>query len=213
MSGGSETVYDCGVTAVDFEPVVLVELPTVVTPITHIRGAALIASLHVLAEMGYRERVLSPLRPEDRAVIEELTASTWTEIAPALAYYKSVDDIGLTAEQSFGVGVQVAERTQSAFLSTLMRGLRGVVSPATILSRMDRFWSRSSRGGAPRVVQTGRAELRIEVHGAQFLELSYNRSALMGYYKQAVAPAARQVTIREVGRPGRDAAAWVMNWT
>jgi hypothetical protein len=201
------------VTAADFEPVVLVELPTIVTPITHIRGAALIASLQVLAEMGHRDRVMSPLRADDRAVIEELTALSWIPIAPALAYYKAVDDLGLTADQSLHVGVQVAERTQSAFLSTLLRGLRGVVTPATVLSRMDRFWSRSSRGGAPRVVQTGRAELRIEVHGAQFLEFSYNRAALMGYYKQAVAPSARQVTIREAARPGPNAAAWVLNWT
>jgi hypothetical protein len=203
------------VNAVDFEPVVLVELPAVVMPISHIRGAALIASLHVLAEMGHRDRILSPLAAPDRAVIEEATASSWIGIASALAYYQAIDALGLTAEQSVRIGEQVAERTQSAFSATLLRGLRGVgvVTPATVLSRMDRFWSRSSRGGAPRVVQTGRAELRIEVHGAPFLEYGYNRAALMGYYKQAVAATARQLAIRETARPGPQAAAWVLNWT
>lgn len=208
-----DLVYNRGVTVEIFEPTVLVELPSVVTPISHIRGAALIASLQVLAEMGHRERILSPLTPKNRVIIEEATASSWISIEPALAYYGAVDQIGLTAEQSVRIGEQVAERTQSAFRATLLRGLRGLVTPARVLSRMDRFWTRSSRGGAPRVVQTGRAELRIEVHGAQFLDFSYNRSALMGYYKQAVAPSARQIAIREVTRPGVQAAAWVLNWT
>jgi hypothetical protein len=208
-----DLVYNRGVVTVDFAPVVLVELPAVVIPISHIRGAALIASLQVLAEMGHRERILSPLGAEDRGIIEELTASSWIPIAPALAYYESVDQLGLTSEQSERIGEQVADRTQSAFRATLLRGLRGLVTPATVLSRMDRFWSRSSRGGAPRVLQTGRAEVRIEVHGAQFLEFAYNRAALMGYYKQAVAPTARQVSIRETTRPGPQAAAWILSWT
>lgn len=54
--------------------------------------------------------------------------------------------------------------------------------------------------------------VRIEVHGADFLELRCNRIALMGYYQHALSPATKKLSIRELARPGPKAAAWIVNW-
>jgi len=101
----------------------------------------------------------------------------------------------------------------AAVVTTIMRGLRGLVTPATILARMDRLWSRNTMGGAVKVVHTARREIRIEAHGTPYLDFRYNRIALMGYYQQALAPSASTLTMRELPKPGPAAAAWSVGWS
>ena len=90
--------------------------------------------------------------------------------------------------------------------------MQGAVTPATVLTRMDKLWARSFRGGAVRVVQLAPKDLQLEVHGAAFLDLRYTRIALMGYFEQTLVATARRVFVRELKQPTRGAAAWRLSW-
>lgn len=195
-----------------FVPSVLVALPDVIAPVTHLRGTALVSSLHVLREMGLQDGVFAALRPELHEPVENVLAASWVEVALATEYYRAVDSLGLTEDQIVSIGKLAAERVQSAVVGTIMRGLRGIVTPATILARMDLLWSRNTKGGAVKVEHTARREIRVEAHGTPYLDFRYCRTALMGYYHQALAPSAKTLTIREMTQPGSAAAAWLVAW-
>jgi hypothetical protein len=191
---------------------VLVELPAVVPPLTHLRGTTMAASLTVLEEQGIAPSFWHALAPEHHAAVRGLVAASWVELSLGLAYYHALDSLELSEDQIRAIGRAAALRLQSTFVNTLIRGMPGTVTPALVLSRMDKLWMRSFRGGAVRVVQTSPKDLELQIHGAEFLELRYTRIALMGYYEQTLVATTRRLFVTELPRPGTNAAAWQLSW-
>jgi hypothetical protein len=189
----------------------LVKLPQPVPPVTHLRGTTMAASLQVLRERGHFDAFWARLPATHQAPIRDLLAASWVEVELGLAYYRALDGLGLPHDEIVTIGKAAAKRVQSAFVSTLIRGM-GVVTPATVLSRMDKLWERSFRGGGVQVARVGPKDLRLEVHGAAFLDLRYTRTALMGYYEETLSPTARRVIVRELGLPTPAASAWLVSW-
>jgi hypothetical protein len=190
---------------------VLVELPAVVPPLTHLRGTTMAASLTVLEEQGIAPSLWQVLAPEHHAALRGMLAASWVELELGLAYYGALDALGLAEAQIRAIGRAAALRMQSTFVNTLIRGM-GTVTPATVLSRMDKLWARSFRGGAVRVVQTSPKDIELEIHGAAFLELRYTRIALMGYYEQTLVATTRRLFMTELPRPAPGAGAWQLSW-
>jgi hypothetical protein len=191
---------------------VLLELPQVVQPVSYLRGTTMAASLQVLEEQGLSASFWRVLPAAHRDALRELVAASWVEVAVGNAYYTALDSLALSTDQMILIGRQAAERVQSAFIATLIRGMRGAVTPATVMSRMDTLWARSFRGGAVRVVEEGPKDMRVEVHGAEFLGLRYTRVALTGYYEQTLASTAKRIYVRELAAPAQRAAAWLVSW-
>jgi hypothetical protein len=203
--------YDLRVVASASEQV-LIELPTVVPELTHLRGTTMVASLQVLDELGLSVSLWRALPQEHHAALREVVASSWVDVQLGLAYYKALDTLGLSAEHILSIGRGAALRLQSNFVHTLVRGMQGAVTPCTVLGRMDKLWARSFRGGAVRVLQVAPKDLRLEVHGAAFLDVPYTRIALMGYFEQTLVATARRVFVKELNQPAPAAAAWRLSW-
>lgn len=195
-----------------FEAKVLLALPAVVPELTHLRGTTIAASLASLEEQGILPSLWQTLDHEHHAALQGLVASSWVDIELGLAYYGALDRLALSTEQITSIGRAAAVRLQSRFVHTLVRGMQGAVSPVTVLSRMDKLWSRSFLGGAVRVVQTGPKDLVVEVHGAAFFDLRYTRIALLGYIEQTLVSTARKVILGERPQPAPRAAAWNVSW-
>ena len=191
---------------------VLIELPAVIPELTHLRGTTMAASLQVLEELGLSVSLWRVLPQAYHEPIRTLVASSWVEAELGLAYYGALDSLALSDEHILSIGRGAAIRLQSSFVHTLVRGMQGAVTPATVLTRMDKLWARSFRGGAVRVVQLAPKDLQLEVHGAAFLDLRYTRIALMGYFEQTLVATARRVFVRELKQPTRGAAAWRLSW-
>jgi hypothetical protein len=189
-----------------------VELPAVVPALTHLRGTTMAASLTVLEEQGLAPSFWQVLAPEHHAAVRSLVAASWVELELGLAYYRALEALELSEAQIRAVGRAAALRVQSTFVNTLIRGMQGTVTPATVLSRMDKLWARNFRGGAVRVVQTSPKDVQLEIHNAAFLELRYTRIALMGYYEQTLVATTRRVFMTELPRPAANAGAWQVSW-
>jgi hypothetical protein len=144
--------------------------------------------------------------------VRGLVAATWIDLELALAYYGALESMNLGELRAVSIGRSAAQRMQSSFVKTLVRGMPGAVTPATVLTRVDKLWSRSFRGGAVRVVQKGPKDLDVEMHGAKFLDLRYSRHAMMGYLEQTLNMTTRKLVIRERERPGAGTAAWSISW-
>jgi hypothetical protein len=192
--------------------VVLVELPHVIEPVTHLRGTTMAASLTTLEEQGILPAFWQKLAPRYHAAVRGVVAPSWIDLELALAYYGALDALSLPEHQAVNIGRSAAQRLQSTFLKTLVRGMPGTVTPATVLTRVDKLWTRNFRGGAVRVVQKGPKDLELEMHRAQFLDYRYSRLAMMGYLEQTLNATARKLVIRERDRPGAGTAAWSISW-
>ena len=148
---------------------------------THFRSTWLTASRATLAERGYGDGYEANLDPALRAAVLGVVPGVWLPMDVAFAHYQACDRLEIGSEELLEIGRAATRRANPTTLSVASRIAQGVgVTPWTMLEQMDRFYARTSQGGAIGVARLGPKEARVEVHGFPLCALRYNRITMRG---------------------------------
>jgi hypothetical protein len=116
-----------------------------------------------------------------------------------MAHYAAADALGLSVQEQFDNGREVAERIQNSMLGTLVRAARGAgLTPWTGLDQFQRLWDRLLRGGAGAVYRLGPKEARVEAHGVPLIQFAYFRNAWRGMFAGSGALFCNRIFVTEI---------------
>jgi hypothetical protein len=189
------------------------ELPEPLERATDIRGSVIVNSQMEVRARGhedrYWERVPEPERPALRTVI----APTWVPMRLALVHYRAMEALRLPRDEIVDIGGAAALRLQKSFIGTLIRSSRDLgAKPEMLLGRLDRIVGRAVRGGGVCAERVGLKDGRIELHAIPIADVPYVRAGWEGMILQSALLVAKAVRIRELPRPGPEAAAYLISW-
>jgi hypothetical protein len=148
---------------------------------THFRSTWLTASRATLTERGYGAKYEANLDPMLREAVLSAVPGIWLPMNVAYAHYEACDRLEIGTEELLEIGRAATRRANPTTLSVASRLAQGVgVTPWTMLEQLDRFFVRTSQGGAIGVARLGPKEARVEVHGFPLCALRYNRITMRG---------------------------------
>ena len=187
----------------------ILALPRPVRTATEVRSTLLVSSLLAVRETGREGPYFEALDAEWIEAMRSISPGIWVPIAQAVAHYRAVDRLGLTAREAHENGVRVAERLQAGVVGTVLRGLRstGVVTPAHLVPRAHMFWSRSVIGGGLRADRLGERRVRLEVHAMPTMAFPYARAGFGGVMEGTLQLVTKTVRV-EVVEGGDDFCAY-----
>ncbi len=146
------------------------------TPVaTHFRSTWVTASQASLRAHGFGARYEASLPAEHRDALLNVVAGVWLPMAVALAHYGTADSLELPESTLVDIGEDATRRANSTMLTFLARMAKGAgVTPWAVLSRADRLWSTTCRGGGIAVYEVAPKEARLELHGFPLARFRYN---------------------------------------
>ena len=180
---------------------------------THIRSTVISASLQAIRKHGLYERYLSLLPEEFHEPILGLVAAEWVPIELGLAHYGTLDQLGLSEQEQFGIGYEVGSRLHEQLLGTVVRLARKAgASPWTALSHLPQLWSRMFQGGSTAVYQLGPKDARM-VLTSPLARFSYCRNGWNGIAASALSGLCRRVHVNALpGMSDDDRYVAVISW-
>jgi hypothetical protein len=185
------------------------------TVATEVRGSLLASSLAVVRLRGRETAYFGALPPSQHQAIQELVAQAWLPVELAVAHYRALDHAFPQADEQRENGVLVAERTQNAYVETVVRGLKaaGALNMTTALQRVPAGIARTVRGGVCQVHSTGLKDARVELSGFPFLAVRYTHNAWQGMFESSLGIVSRKLFIRQDRAfAGADRMALVLSW-
>ncbi len=198
---------------------VLVALPCApdqVRPATHLRGSLLATSFQIMREQGHEQRYFELLPRRLHQTIREISPGSWQPMADALAHYEVMGQLFPTPEQQVTNGKLSAERTQNAYVSTVVRSLRaaGALTFTTALKRVPAVFARLiDGGGAMAIYATGPKDARIELYGYPMLDIAYLRNGWQGLFASSLSLIARRVFVKvDPESLGKARATYLVAW-
>lgn len=156
--------------------------PGRVPPVARVRSTLITSSLQALRRRGHDAAYFAHLPPAYAEAMNTLIAGVWLPLETALAHYRTLDALPMSATERFEMGNEVSIQVQASVLSTFARAATNVgVTPWTGLSQFQRLWDRVMDGGAVQVVKVGPKEARIEVVQNALVGVPYFRTAFRGF--------------------------------
>jgi hypothetical protein len=166
------------------EPRVLVPLRTaraLVPPTSSFRSTWLSSSLRALRERGHLDAYLAKLPEAYHALVLAPVVGVWLPDEVAVAHYRACDALNLPPAEAFAIGYDVARHAQQTLLSTAATLAKAAgVTPWTLLSQMQKLWTRIWNGGDLTVLSLGPKEARLEIVGWTSARIPYCRIAMRG---------------------------------
>ncbi len=190
-NGGRETIFAL--------PGPIAQIP----PAKDVRGAMIVTSLTLAREHGLEAGYFEQLPTALHERVRDVQPTSWVPMELAVSHYWTMTRLFPGVEQQVGNGRISSERTQNAYLRTIVRALQatGQVNPLTVLKRMPTVLGRMLQGGgAAGVYSLGMKDARIELVNYPVLEVPYVRNAWQGMFESALSLAAKRVFIRQDGR-------------
>ncbi len=202
-----------------FQREVVVALPCApheVPVATHLRGALIVTSFHLMREQGHESRYFELLPRRLHETIRSLSATGWVPMDYAVAHYEVMGQLFPRAEQQIANGRLTAERAQNAYISTLARGMRsaGALTFTSGLKRMPGVLARQIDGGGAVAISTvGAKDVRIEMYGYPILDVAYVRHGWQGMFESSLSVLSRRVFVRlDPNQRGKGCADYGVAW-
>jgi hypothetical protein len=144
-------------------------------------------SITELEQLGYYERYRDAIDPASLARIRELIGPGSMPIDLALGHYKACDQLGLTDEQIYAVGLRAGERVGDALLvKSAQTGTSGSErSPWNIVLAFHRMSRRIYDGSSVQYVKLGPNTLLMEYKENHLFSVRYYRVAQAGFVRSA----------------------------
>lgn len=177
---------------------ILIPLPAVVPPLSAVRSTLVQSSIVTLRKRGHFDQYCSLLDPTFKASLLESLAPEWLPLDMVLAHYQACDALRLSAGELQAIGLDVGERIQGTFISTLVRKARTVgLTPWIVLSQFERLWARLMTGGAVGVVRTGPKDCTVDVRRCDLCQHDYFRAGFCGVITSGIQlGAGKSATVR-----------------
>lgn len=160
-------------------------------PATSIRSTILLSSFRAIDALGRRDDYFLALPIEYHDTIEALVSGQWTDMRVAMAHYGAIESLGLSREQAYKNGRQVAERIQQSLVATIARTLTAGATPWTALGRFQSMWDRLLVGGDGAVYKLGPKDARVECLGiplARFEYVTYGWAGMFASTLELITP-------------------------
>ncbi|MGC4092817.1 MAG: hypothetical protein QM756_34020 [Polyangiaceae bacterium] len=177
--------------------VVVLEFPSPLEALTHIRSTLVTSSLASLRARGLFERYDALQRSVHRETILSSVAGSWLDLEVAQAHYWACDALGLSPAQQIDIGKDVSRRIHETFMRTVVQMARGIgVTPWLLLGKGNSMVARLMRGGGTRVTRLAPKVARVELARHALLDIPYFMNAMFGVYQAAVELLASDVSVR-----------------
>jgi hypothetical protein len=138
------------------------------------RSTLLVSSIRAIRERGHFDAYDARLDPAFRDVVIPCIAGVWLPVEAAMAHYRAIDAVGLTAREQAALAEAVTERIGASVFSTVATLAKtSGVTPWTGLRHFQRFFERFFVGGGCSVIKVGPKDARIEVVGLPLAEIPY----------------------------------------
>ncbi|HEX6242117.1 MAG TPA: hypothetical protein VFZ61_14505 [Polyangiales bacterium] len=165
----------------------LVELPSRLEPLRHVRSTLIQSSLLSLKQRQYFEPYLALLEPAHRAHILETLAPEWMPSEVAMAHYAACEALQLSPAELHAIGEEVGERIQGSFISLLLHNARSEgLSPWVPLGQFRRLYERLLQGGGVRILRHGPREAVVDVRRLALSRFDYFRAGFCGVIACAI---------------------------
>jgi hypothetical protein len=198
---------------------VLVPLPCrphELSPPTHLRGTVLASSFQLVREHGLEAAYFAELPAALHEAIRFVVATSWVELDVARAHFRVMDHIFPETLQQIANGRASSERTQKAYIVTMVRALHasGQISALAFIKRIPSVVERLLRGGgAVTVLGKGLKDARIEMHAHPLVETAYIRNSWQGMFESGIGLTTRRCFVRQdVGFARVDRVAFDISW-
>ena len=169
-------------------------------PATEVRGTLLATSLAMVRERGMEAAYFAALEPNFHDAVRSVLAQAWLPMEVAIAHYRAMGRVFPAMHEQIDNGKIVSERTQNAYLRTIVRALHATGSldiPAAV-RRLPAVVERMVRGGGVAAAyRTGRKDVRIELSGYPFLRAPYTHNAWQGMFYSALSLVTPRLTVRQ----------------
>jgi hypothetical protein len=176
---------------------VVLEFPSPLEPVTHVRSTLLTSSLASLKKRDLFARYDAQQTSRHRDAILSCIAGEWLGIDVARAHYEACDGLGLSVDEQIEIGKDVSGRIHETFLALVVKAARGIgVTPWLLLSKNNVLVQRLCQGGGVRIVRLGAQSARIELALNPLLDVPYFRNAMVGVYAAGVELLASGVSSR-----------------
>jgi len=171
-----------------------------IPPAKALRGTVIATSLGMAREHGFEAKYFDHLPPEHHAAVRELQPASWVPMEIVIAHYRAMTHVFPSAEQQIENGRISSERTQNAYIRTVVRALQatGQVTPLTAMKRLPAVFARMLQGGgAGAVYSVGPKDGRIELVNYPLLEVPYVRNGWQGMFESGLSLTARRVHVKQ----------------
>jgi hypothetical protein len=167
----------------------------------HFRSTWLTASQATIRLRGLGEAYEAALDPSYRAAVLSTVPGVWLPMDVAAAHYLACDKLGLPEAELVEIGrlaMRRANATALAFVSHMAQGAG--LTPWTVLSQVQRFWSATCDDGCIGVARLGPKEARMEVVGYPLAGLHYNRITFRGIVLGCVELFCQKAYVKEISK-------------
>jgi len=187
-----------------------------IPPAKALRGTVIATSLGMAREHGFEAKYFDHLPSELHAAVRDLQAASWVPMEVVVPHYRAMSHVFPSSEQQVENGRVSSERTQNAYIRTVVRALQatGQVSPLTGLKRLPAVFGRMlNGGGAAAVYSIGPKDARIELVNYPLLEVAYVRNGWQGMFESGLSLMSRRVVVKQDPKfRGVHNTAYVVSW-
>jgi hypothetical protein len=165
---------------------------------TEIRGVVLANGLAIARERGREAAYFAALPRDAHSSMLALVAQAWLPMQLAVDHFTAMDAAFPDPAEQRENGRIGAERSQNAYVSTVVRGLRAVGAdyvPAA-LERVPSVIARMVLGGSCVVSRSGIKDARIELRGFPFLRARYCHNGWVGMFESSLSLISRRLFVR-----------------
>jgi len=190
--------------------------PQEVPVASHLRGALIVTSFHLMREQGHESRYFELLPKRLHETIRSLSATSWVPMNEAVAHYEVMGQLFPRAEQQVANGRLTAERAQNAYISTVARSMRsaGALTFTSGLKRVPSIFARQiDGGGAVAISAVSPKDVRIEMYGYPVLDVGYVRHGWQGMFESSLSLLTRRVFVRlDLNQQQKGCAVYAVAW-
>jgi hypothetical protein len=148
--------------------------PDALPVVSKVKSTLLVSSVRGLRDHGHFERYKDLLDPQFHEPVLSAIAGVWMPIEVAVAHYRTIDSMGLTAREQATLGAAASERLGSSVFATIATLAKGSgVTPWTGLRYFQRFFDRFFVGGGTQVLKLGPKDARIDIVRLPLLDIPY----------------------------------------
>ncbi len=160
---------------------IVVPLPSPLQPFRNARSTVILSSIDVFRHSPRWEDYVKALDPRHKETLLTAVAASWIPLPAASAHYAAGDALELSVDEQVANGRKTFDRAGSSIFGTVIKLAKNAgVTPWTLISHFQRFWTRTYDGGGVSVAKVGPKEAWVDLVQAPLCESRYFRNALRG---------------------------------